>query len=56
VFHSTKEDISQVIPKAKTDVDRAEDINTLHIMWIGGDLSFTPDPNSFDYVQITILA
>jgi hypothetical protein len=51
VFHSTKEDKSQVIPKAKTDADRAADFITLNILWLGGDLSFAYDPNSLNYLH-----
>jgi hypothetical protein len=51
VLNSTKEDRSQVIPKAKTDAARAEDFTTFISMWLGGDLSFAHDPNSFDYLH-----
>ena len=46
-----KEDRSQVIPKAKTDVDRAQDFTTLIFVCDGGDFSCAPDPNSFDYLH-----
>ena len=51
MFHSTIEDRSQVIPKEQTDTYRVEDVTTLNILWLGGDLSCAPDPNSFDYLH-----
>ena len=51
VFPETYISCDEIFTKVRSDSERKEESTTLKMMWDSGDLSFTPDPNSYDYIH-----
>jgi len=51
VFPDTSISRDKIFTKRKSDSERKEESTTLKMMWNSGDLSFAPDPNSYDYIH-----
>ncbi len=51
VFLDTNISRDEIFTKRKSETERKEGFTTLKMMWDSGDLSFAPDPNSFDYIH-----
>jgi len=51
VFLGTNISRDEIFTKFKSDSERKEESTTLKMMWDSRDLSFAPDPNSYDYIH-----
>ncbi len=51
LFPGTNISRDEVFTKLKSASERKEETTTLKMMWNSGDLSFAPDPNSYDYIH-----
>ena len=51
LFPETYISYDEIFTKVRSESERKEESTTLKMMWDSGDLSFAPDPNSYDYIH-----